>query len=211
MLGWRINFACLLFILAAMPGAAVADYSGTSHTSLFMRVYGHSNPPMGFVRFCELNPRECQARPVQNQRLDLTPTLWNDLEQVNLLVNKTVVPVSDQDLYGRSEYWTFPYTSGDCEDYVLLKRRLLIRRGWPLSALLITVVRDERGGGHAVLIARTSKGDFLLDNKRDEVVAWYKVPYRYLKRQSYRDPKRWMSLVPKRKNAVLSLAGNLPR
>ena len=51
--------------------------------------------------------------------------------------------MTDLDLYGRIEHWTYPAAMGDCEDYVLLKRRLLRERGWPSSALLITVVRDE--------------------------------------------------------------------
>ena len=33
---------------------------------------------------------------------------------------------------------------GDCENYVLLKRRLLIQSGWPREVLLVTVVRDEK-------------------------------------------------------------------
>jgi predicted transglutaminase-like cysteine proteinase len=39
----------------------------------------------------------------------------------------------------------------DCEDYVLLKRRMLMQAGWPREALLVTVVRDKKGDGHAVL------------------------------------------------------------
>ena len=58
-----------------------------------------------------------------------------------------------------------PRTKGDCEDYALLKRHTLIRKGWPVGSLLLTVVRDEKGEGHAVLTARTKQGDFILDNK----------------------------------------------
>ena len=32
----------------------------------------------------------------------------------------------------------------------------------------MTVVIDEQGEGHAVLMVRTDRGDFILDNKRDE-------------------------------------------
>ena len=48
--------------------------------------------------------------------------------------------------YGIADYWTLPTDGkGDCEDYALLKRHELIRLGWPSSALLMTIVKDEKG------------------------------------------------------------------
>jgi hypothetical protein len=48
--------------------------------------------------------------------------------------------------------WSYPDDGyGDCEDYVLLKRRMLTQSGWPREALLVTVVRNEKDEGHAVL------------------------------------------------------------
>ena len=85
---------------------------------------------------------------------------------------------------------------GDCEDYVLLKRRILMERGWPESTLLITVVRDQNNEGHAVLTVRTDKGDFVLDNKRRDIVRFADTPYTYIKRQSERNPLVWISLLP---------------
>ena len=71
---------------------------------------------------------------------------------MNTAVNTSVQPVTDLELYGKVEVWTYPTANkGDCEDYVLLKRRMLIERGCPESTLLITVVRDENNEGHAVL------------------------------------------------------------
>ena len=90
----------------------------------------------------------------------------------------------------------FPTTRGDCEDYALLKRKRLIARGWPESSLLMTVVRDEKGEGHAVLTARTLQGDFILDNKVDEVKVWHRTRYDYVMRQSYLNVQIWMSLDP---------------
>ena len=55
-----------------------------------------------------------------------------DLKAVNDRVNTTVEPVTDQDNYGVAERWTYPTNGrGDCEDYVLLKRKLLVSAGWP--------------------------------------------------------------------------------
>ena len=45
--------------------------------------------------------------------------------------------------------------AGDCEDFVLLKRKKLIAGGFSPSDLLITVVRKPDGEGHAVLTLRT--------------------------------------------------------
>jgi len=43
---------------------------------------------------------------------------------------------------------------------------MLLEAGWPRQALLITVVRDKRGDGHAVLTVTTDRGDFILDNQK---------------------------------------------
>lgn len=78
-------------------------------------------------------------------------------------------------LYGRDEYWALPTTAGDCEDYVLLKRQTLMLMGVPQGLLPITVVRDENGEAHAVLTVPTTKGDVVLDNRRDEILPWWKT------------------------------------
>jgi predicted transglutaminase-like cysteine proteinase len=111
-------------------------------------------------------------------------------------VNTDVAPVTDLELYGQPEVWAYPSGKGDCEDYVLLKRRLLAARGFPESTLLITVVRDENNEGHAVLTVRTDRGDLILDNKRREVMRWADTPYTFVKRQSERNPLVWISLLP---------------
>jgi predicted transglutaminase-like cysteine proteinase len=88
-----------------------------------------------------------------------------------------------------------------------LKRHILLRRGWPASALLMTVVRDEQGEGHAVLTARIAQGDFILDNKVGEVKLWHKTPYEFVMRQSYLNPKVWMALDPRETSTPAQFAG----
>ncbi|MGE0240896.1 MAG: transglutaminase-like cysteine peptidase, partial [Parvibaculaceae bacterium] len=117
--------------------------------------------------------------------------------QVNAFVNGKIAPVSDEELYGKPEYWTFPTDAGDCEDYLLLKKRYLEGLGFPTTALLITVVLDEKMQGHAVLTITTDKGDFVLDNRRNDVLRWNDTGYTYLKRQSAEDPRQWVSLSKK--------------
>lgn len=169
---------------------------GQSARSAFMRVYSETLPPIGFVAFCRENPADCRGEDESRQRISLTRADRADLEAVNTFVNETVQPMIDMEVYGTPEKWTYPDGRGDCEDYVLLKRKLLIERGWPESALLITVVRDENGEGHAILTVRTAEGDLVLDNKRSEITAWNRTPYTFVKRQSYRNQQVWMSLLP---------------
>lgn len=181
---------------AADPVRAQKQPSQTAATSPFMRVFGNALPPFGFVDFCDRTPSECVPSGPAEARFEATPQRIAELDDVNRTVNRQIVPVTDLELYGVQEFWTIPVDRGDCEDYVLLKRQILMRRGWPSSALLITVVRDERGDGHAVLTARTAQGDFVLDNKVAVVKPWQQTGYRFIMRQSYVDPRMWMSLSP---------------
>jgi predicted transglutaminase-like cysteine proteinase len=131
----------------------------------------------------------------------------SELDEINRAVNRAIAPATDAEVYGISEYWTLPKDRGDCEDYALLKQKLLLGRGWPSSALLMTVVRDEKGEGHAVLTARTSQGDFILDNKVDEVKLWNRSGYQFVSRQSYVDPRVWVSLDASDDTAPAAIAG----
>ena len=183
--------------------------SAKRHNALFMRVYGRALAPYGYVQYCERNMHACKSPAERRNRMPATPQTLSQLDAVNRMVNRRIAPVTDQEHYGTLEHWTLPGASrkGDCEDYVLLKRRILMKRGWPASALSITVVRDEAGDGHAVLTARTSAGDFILDNKNNTVRLWSTTPYKYVMRQSYIDPNVWVSLDSMEATSVLPLAG----
>ena len=139
------------------------------------------------------------CNPLKGSPVDLTLTKddWSTLRDVNRRVNRRITAVTDRDNYGMNEFWTFPNAAkaGDCEDFVLLKRRVLTDLGFPENALLITVVLDEKGEGHAVLTVATTAGDYILDNRRNDIRPWTQANYRFLKRQSFRDPSRWVSLV----------------
>jgi len=190
----RLGWIIVVFVLVVLPaGAAMAQ--GAPVNDRFITVYGPATAPNGYRAFCDRYRSDC-ILPSHRPRVPLTPARWDELETINLIVNRTVAPVSDEILYGRVEVWAYPGRAGDCEDYVLLKRRMLMQRGWPATALLITVVRDELGGGHAVLTVRTTSGDLILDNRLDEVVAWHALPYEFIKRQSSVHPMNWVSLTP---------------
>jgi len=180
------GFVLLFGLTLGGGGSAVAE-------SVAMQTGSATNPPVGYIDFCRHFPAECTIHGSDTAEI-LNEQTWRDLQEVNTLVNRIVQPATDQEIYHRDEVWTLPQTYGDCEDYVLLKRKWLIERGWPTSSLLVTVVFDEVGDGHAVLLARTSHGDFVLDNKTDRLRRWYETAYRFVKRQSTEDPNRWVSI-----------------
>ena len=207
----RVTIWAGLLAALAMPLPALGDPAPAGRqndrASPYMRVFGVSQPPYGFVKFCDRDPDECRQGAPEEQRFSAKPDRLSELDAVNRAVNREIEAATDLEIYGQTEYWTIPTTRGDCEDYALLKRKRLIARGWPISSLLLTVVRDERGEGHAVLTARTMQGDFILDNKVDEVKVWNRTPYEFVMRQSYLNTRIWMSLDPKESNSSLPLAG----
>lgn len=208
-----VRAAMLAGLLAAVPVAAtaqeIAALAPAKRAPEFMRTFGNAQPPYGFVRFCDSQPQECQITQASmfDVRFLATPERLSELDEINREVNHEIEPATDLEIYGVNEFWTLPKTRGDCEDYALLKRHRLIERGWPSSALLMTVVRDEKNEGHAVLTARTTQGDFILDNKIDIVRLWNKTPYHYVMRQSYLDPKVWVSLDQNDIQTPAALAG----
>ena len=160
-----------------------------------LRPIGRTLPPIGFVKFCGRHPEACAQRPVAANRPVLTARQWELVNRVNNFVNADVKPASDDEIYGEAEHWDYPTTRGDCEDYALLKQRYLEALGLPRSALLLTVVLDDKQDGHAVLTLATSEGDFILDNRRNGVRRWSDSDYTFLKRQSQADPREWLALA----------------
>ncbi len=191
-----VSVGVALSIWAGAPAHAqdVAMLEPAIRAPQFMRVFANAQPPYGFVRFCDAQPEECLSQTSNDQRFQATPERLSELDEVNRTVNHEIEPATDAEIYGVNELWTIPTTRGDCEDFALLKRKRLMERGWPANSLLITVVRDEKNEGHAILTARTSQGDFVLDNKIEAVRIWTHTPYHYVMRQSYIDPKVWVSL-----------------
>ncbi len=186
----RHMIAALGFLaLLGLPAQAASE------RPLFVSLGENSRPPIGWVEFCAEQPRECDSRPTAARDVVLSAKAWKDLVRVNKWVNETIKPMTDADQWGVVEKWSYPDTGrGDCEDYVLLKRRMLIQAGWPREALLITVVRERNGDGHAVLTVKTDKGEFILDNQNEDILLWSATNYRFVKRQSQEDPNVWVAL-----------------
>ena len=166
-----------------------------SDQPMFVSVGDNTRAPIGWIEFCNEQPSECADAPSTPRDVALTSKTWKDMVRVNKWVNDTIKPITDLEHWGVVEKWSYPDDGyGDCEDYVLLKRRMLTQAGWPREALLITVVRDRKGEGHAVLTVKTDKGEFILDNQNADILHWLDTGYRFVKRQSQSDPNIWVSL-----------------
>lgn len=145
---------------------------------------GLAGPTPAWMEFCARQPQECTVDGSEPAVLSLNQELWLTIVEVNERVNRAILAVTDQDHWGEVDRWDYPDDGlGDCEDIQLLKRRLLIEAGLPQRALRMAVVIDEQGAGHAVLMVRTDQGEFILDNKRDAVLAWHETGYHYVKRE----------------------------
>jgi len=154
-----------------------------------------TQPPIGWIGFCTREADECARTNMTVREFVIMPRHWSDLVRVNKAVNAIIKPITDFEHWGEVERWNYPDDGyGDCEDYVLLKRRLLIQSGWPRETLLITVVRDIKDESHAVLTVSTDKGDYILDNQNQNILLWWETGYHFIKRQSRSDPNVWVSL-----------------
>ena len=152
-----------------------------------------AHPDLGVQRVNAIVP------PILQQTMALTSARWHELTAINTRVNDQVRPVRDEVLYQRSEWWAYPTNNaGDCEDYALMKRKLLLAKGWPASALLLATANQWNGEGHAVLVVVTDRGDFVLDNQTGTIVGWQDAPYKWISRQSQEDPNKWVNLDPSR-------------
>ena len=155
---------------------------------------GPARPMAAWVTFCRTYAGECRVDLSEPEMIRLTPSTWRDIVAVNREVNAMVRPVTDLEHWGQVDKWDFAEDGqGDCEDYQLLKRKRLVALGLPHRAMPMTVVLDERNEGHAVLMIRTDRGDFILDNKRNDVLPWAQTGYVFVKRESQTETA-WTSL-----------------
>jgi len=183
----------LLFAVAAglmTAASAMAEIKGSPS----MVTGGITSQPIGHYEFCQKYADECNIRSKVTPPPRITDYGWGVIREINTSVNTTIVAMTDQEIYGKDEVWEYPTTAGDCEDFVLLKRKKLIERGFSVADLLITVVRKPDGEGHAVLTLRTTDGDYILDNLTDDVKLWTDTNYTYLKRQASFNTGRWISI-----------------
>ena len=181
----------MAFLSAPTQAQTLAALPSASNPIVNM---GTAKPIQGWTKFCEKFPSECSVNRAEPEVVELTPQIWKTIVSVNQRVNSSVKAITDADQWGVVDVWGFPDTGkGDCEDYQLLKRRILSESGLPRRAMRMTVVIDELGEGHAVLVIRTSQGDYVLDNKTSSVLPWHRTGYVFVKRES-QETVGWVSL-----------------
>ncbi|WP_269930738.1 transglutaminase-like cysteine peptidase [Aminobacter sp. HY435] len=173
-----------LTALATTFACTIAAQAGTT-----MQTTGKAFAPPAFSSFCSREPGLCSTSGGQKV-VALQGDLKSELKQVNSSVNSRIKERSDIANVGKDDDWRVPAAYGDCEDFAILKKRELLKRGWPASALLLTVAR-YRGEGHTVLTVRTSEGDLILDNRTSSVRDWSRTPYSYFARQAQGNGGRW--------------------
>ena len=151
-----------------------------------------SGTPTGYYKLCVNHPSLCQVRPgrigvTADGSVAYSSAAMEQLSAVNASVNAIIRPAY-------SDAWTPEEPAGDCKDYAMTKRQRLVDSGWPTSALPTAIVRTSRGEEHLVLVARTSRGDFVLDNLDDQIAPWKRTSYSWEKIQSPTDGLSWRNV-----------------
>ena len=195
-----VNRLFNLVALAAILGLACNSLGEASEQGLPSAtsepVGSETSIPYGWVDFCNRHSEECTLGRLKPTEIRLTSQIWRTLNTVNAYANAAIEPISNYAHWGTTlDHWDYPVDGkGDCKIYALYKRKLLIERGFPRQALLMTIVRDLNGEGHAVLTVKTDRGDFVLDNLAERVRPWSATGYQFYKRQAQDDPNVWLSL-----------------
>jgi predicted transglutaminase-like cysteine proteinase len=133
-------------------------------------------------------------------RIAMDGSTMSLLRTANDHVNDLMRATTDVRTYGVADYWNDPVlvrgVRGDCEDFALEKRRVLIEHGVPAGALSIAIVTTRQGEEHAVLVVTTDAGDYVLDNLTFDVRPWRRTGYTWISRQGPGDDLGWVSLTP---------------
>jgi len=122
----------------------------------------------------------CVNSKSKNVVMFSNPELIKTLEEINIKYNK-IPYLTDIEKYGVQDKWTAKLgfnldlneqRRGDCDDYVLSKRKELLKRGFPNSALYVTLVKvDElQEEMHMILIVKLGNKKYILDNINKNIV-----------------------------------------
>jgi predicted transglutaminase-like cysteine proteinase len=167
--------------------------TGPAKAATWLSTGQTTSRPIGHVEFCQSRPSECKRQGIaKNLPAANLPTL----RSVNVAINRSIKPRSDQQQFGVRERWTYPSREGDCEDYALAKRKALLRKGYPASNLLLAVGHNGIEP-HTVLVVRTRDGDFVLDNQTDAILTVSAARVSIRKIQSPSNGGEWLKVTGK--------------
>jgi predicted transglutaminase-like cysteine proteinase len=211
-----VGYCTTTLALNATASPSLARPAPAARHARWTPVGAETRRPIGWHNLCRVEADECNAGRETPVNVALTPKARHLLLAVTTLANRTITARTDDEHYHLDretliDWWTYPDDgAGDCSDFMLLKRKMLIEAGWPRSAALATVVLDHHGDGHAVLTVTTDQGDFVLDNLTDKLLRWDETGYAFVKRQSQPDENVWVSLVDGNDAGAVASTSSLP-
>jgi predicted transglutaminase-like cysteine proteinase len=145
------------------------------------------NAPLGYQLMCLKNPNASECKGGGKASVTVTKDVMATLKRVNTQVNRSIRPKYDPT---GVDVWAADVRSGDCEDYVLTKRRALIKAGISPSSLRIAYVKTRKGEDHAILVIKTNGKDLVLDNLTATVKPLSQTGYRVVS-MSGSNPRQW--------------------
>lgn len=166
---------------------AVVALAALAFNSAIVPVAQAENAPLGYQLMCLKNPNAAECKGGGAAKVKVTTNVMATLKRVNTHVNRTIKPKYDND---GTDVWTVNASAGDCEDYVLTKRRQLINSGIPAGSLRIAYVKTRRGEDHAILIVKTNGKDLVLDNLTATIKPLSQTGYRVIS-MSGSNPRKW--------------------
>lgn len=188
-----VRRAIAVGMTVAFASLPVASVAAGNASGAFLVAQKTTKAPMGFVGLCAKYSWVCSATGV---KAGITSAQLAMATNVNRDVNRKVREIEDIHQYGKEEYWALPTRrGGDCEDLVLLKKKMLVEHGIPSERLLIATVLDRNLNSHAVLVLRTGAGDLVLDNLTNKIMPWKKTGYTFLKLQNPKALNRWDAVL----------------
>jgi len=176
-----LTMAVTLFSVGGAAGYA----NSRSVTSAELVTHTAAITPLAMQFFCAKHKNECASGG--RSQVTMSPDLLAVLKTINVTVNRSIRPKRDT-----ADVWELNPQSGDCEDYVLSKRSALIKRGVSSGALRIAYTHTRRGEPHAILVVKTSQGDFVLDNLSNSVKSLRASGYT-IRSMSSSNPTRWVA------------------
>ena len=173
----------LLAITMTSVGGAAAYGDQTNAVPVGAVMQTAAITPLSMQFFCAKNRSECRGGGSAQDAM--TPDMMTMLKQVNVHVNRSIRPKVDS-----ADIWNLNPAEGDCEDYVLSKRSMLIKHGVSAGSLRIAYTHTRRGEPHAVLVVKTSQGDYVLDNLNNAVKTLRASGYN-IRTMSTANPRSW--------------------
>ncbi|MEM9435064.1 MAG: transglutaminase-like cysteine peptidase [Pseudomonadota bacterium] len=174
--------------LVSTPDIAMAERNGA-----FLKAKTSTTAPMGARNICSKYSWACATT---GRASTLTRAQLNMVARLNVKINRQVNEIADSQQYRREEVWALPtFMGGDCEDFALLKKRELVKAGIAPERLLIATVLDRNRQSHAVLVLRTSSGDYILDNLTNKIKKWTDTGYVFLRIQNANAPTQWSAVL----------------